>query len=315
MPRRTNEFQALIKRIYQQLQDTGGKIIESAMLKEREGNTEREVDILMEETVCGFPIRIAMECRGRKGKDDIEWIDGLIGKYQDLPVNKIVVVSKSGFSSGARTKAAAHDIATYTLEQALETDWPAQFKRLGIAKICRHAVPEEIILFIDPPLGELLDLSARIIGENGEQLGTVDDMGKAMYDAMQQQINKEISERFLKEFPTLADLDKRFFTAVISHAPPAPCYLNTSKDQAHRILHIELRVKLLFSYETVTPNHYILDQHQVTVGTIKGEPLENDFSIMAVQSSDNPGTCRIHVEPIEQPSNNEKKGRRNRRKN
>lgn len=299
MPRRTNEFQKLIKRIYQQLQGSGKEITESAMLKERDGIVEREIDILMKETTVGVQINIAVECRGGKNKHDIEWIDGLIGKYIDLPVNKVIAVSRSGYSAGAKRKAALHRIETLTLEQALETDWPTQFKRLGMANVSRRDVPESFTLYTDHPLDDPLDSTIELFGENQELLGTVDDLGEMMYKRMQPQIHKEIGERFLEFFPQLADLGNRYITTIIWFDPPAPLYLKNSKGILHRVLKAEARIKCLFSYEPVAPTHYLFGQAQVTIGTLKGNTDEKQFSIMAVQVGDKACECRVHIEPVE----------------
>jgi hypothetical protein len=128
----------------------GGSVSESAMVKERGSEVEREVDILLQQVVFGADLRIAVECRGRKGRDDIQWIDGIIGKYRDLPIDRVIAVSKSGFTSAAKEKAAATRIDALTLEQALETDWPAQFARLGIGKMVRKDQPHSVALVTDP---------------------------------------------------------------------------------------------------------------------------------------------------------------------
>lgn len=105
MPKRTNASEKLIAKIYDQLSTPDEKVVESAILKERGNGAEREVDILLQKDIFGTPIRIAVECRGRTNKDDIQWIDGLIGKYRDLPIDKVIAVSKSGFSKSATEKA------------------------------------------------------------------------------------------------------------------------------------------------------------------------------------------------------------------
>src|SRR5262245_6390790 len=110
MPKRTNEFQKLITRIYARLVPEGGWVCESAMVKERGGRTEREVDVLLTHRAFGTVLRIAVECHDRKRHDDIEWIDSLIGKYKDLEVDKVIAVSASGFSRAAQEKADANRI-------------------------------------------------------------------------------------------------------------------------------------------------------------------------------------------------------------
>src|SRR5438874_1382713 len=102
MPKRTTPFQRLVARMYEQLAGPDGHVEESATLKERDCGTGREVDVLLTKTIFGVQIRIAVETRERSAKDDITWIDELIGKYRDLFVNKIVAISESGFSNGGR---------------------------------------------------------------------------------------------------------------------------------------------------------------------------------------------------------------------
>ncbi len=130
MPKRTNEFQKLITKIYEQLAGPNDIVSESAMVRERGSGTLREVDILLQKRIFGTDLRIAVECRDRADKEDIEWIDNLIGKYQDLDVDKKIAVSNSGFTPAAQKKASLNRIETLTLKEALETNWPSEFAQL-----------------------------------------------------------------------------------------------------------------------------------------------------------------------------------------
>jgi hypothetical protein len=123
MPKRTNEFQELIKSIYEKIVPDGGKVTESGMVFDKNAKTLREVDILVEYRYAHHDFNMAIECRDRSRKDSVEWIDGLIGKSKSLAVNKVVAVSKEGFSKTAKNKAEAHNIDTLTLEEAIEIDW------------------------------------------------------------------------------------------------------------------------------------------------------------------------------------------------
>ena len=119
MPKRSNDFQQLIKRIYAAMASDDATVQESVMLKEKHSSSNREVDILIEQSIAGHKIKIAVECRDKSRKDDITWIDDVIGKYADLEVDKIVAISRSGFSQPAIEKAIEHKIDTITLKQAL----------------------------------------------------------------------------------------------------------------------------------------------------------------------------------------------------
>ena len=71
MPPRTNEFQKLVKVINHRLAPAGAKITESAMLFDREAETEREVDILIEGNILNCNITIGIECATNRRPLDI----------------------------------------------------------------------------------------------------------------------------------------------------------------------------------------------------------------------------------------------------
>ncbi len=131
MSKRTNAFQKAILFIHDQLKDTNAKVIESAELKENNINVKREIDVLIEKEEEGKIYRIAIECRDRAYKDDITWIDGLIGKFIHLEVNKVIAVSSSGLSKAAEDKAKANNIEFRSLKEIKSTDWKSEFIKLG----------------------------------------------------------------------------------------------------------------------------------------------------------------------------------------
>lgn len=120
MPKRSNDFQELIATIYEQIKPQGGKLTESGMVLDKDANTLREVDILIEYRYAHHDFKMVIECRDRSRKDSVEWIDALIGKTKSLGVNKVVAVSKEGFTDTAKNKAQNH--GTLTVD-AVETDW------------------------------------------------------------------------------------------------------------------------------------------------------------------------------------------------
>lgn len=123
MPKRSNEFQKLVADMYKMTEGMGAEVEESALIKERSSGADREVDILISGQFAGTDVKIAIECRDRAKTDTVEWIDGLVGKYQDLPISKIVAISNSGFSKAAVEKAESHDIELITVEEAENIDW------------------------------------------------------------------------------------------------------------------------------------------------------------------------------------------------
>ena len=120
MPKRSNDFQRLIAAIEGLLAPLGAVVTESKLIKEKSSDTEREVDIAIESHIGQHRVFIAVECRDQSRPANLEWIDGLIGKYRDLPVEKVVAVSRSGFTKTAIKKAKEVNISTVTLEAAID---------------------------------------------------------------------------------------------------------------------------------------------------------------------------------------------------
>ena len=94
---------------------------------------------------------IAVECRDRARPADIEWIDALIGKYDDMPVNRVVAVSRMGFTSGAKKKASENGIIYWTLEEAHQQDhWVNHLKTVAEIR-ARAFTLERYTVVIAPP--------------------------------------------------------------------------------------------------------------------------------------------------------------------
>lgn len=78
---------------------------------------KREVDVSIREKNKTESILMVLECRDRRMKDDVTWIEQLHTKAKDIGVPKVVAVSSSGFSGGARLKAKHYGIELRTIEE------------------------------------------------------------------------------------------------------------------------------------------------------------------------------------------------------
>jgi hypothetical protein len=115
MPPRSNEFQRLILLIESHLAPLGAQVSESLMLRDLIDESQREIDIALEIPTGPRTIRVAIECRDHERPAGVEWIDELIGKYSHLPVDRVVAVSRSGFTKAAQTKASLVNIELLTI--------------------------------------------------------------------------------------------------------------------------------------------------------------------------------------------------------
>lgn len=171
MPKRSNEFQSLVAFIYEKISPAGGKVIESGMVLDKDAGVEREVDILIEQVIAGHSVKIAIECRPRGRKDSVEWIDCIIGKAKSLDVDKVVAISKSGFSEAAERKAKANNIDTISLKQAAEIDWSQYPIKPGIALMSgEHFVLKGVFYWQEGEFRDFLELGLEslVVIEEGE---------------------------------------------------------------------------------------------------------------------------------------------------
>jgi hypothetical protein len=120
---RTNPFQSLIAAIEKSLAGEDIVVTESALIIDKSTGKGREVDVLIEGRVNKHEISIAVECRDYKGRQDVEWIDDLVGKYKNLPVDQIVAVSSSGFTKEAIKRGSFEGIKLLSFVDALSADW------------------------------------------------------------------------------------------------------------------------------------------------------------------------------------------------
>jgi hypothetical protein len=122
MPQRSNPFQRLIYLIQHQLA-IGATVSESKFLPDTLSGRQVEVDVVIEGKLGAVPLVIGIECTAGKRPATVEWVDQMLGKHGTLPVDKTVLVSQSGFTSEARSKAQAHGIEALELSAAVDRDW------------------------------------------------------------------------------------------------------------------------------------------------------------------------------------------------
>jgi hypothetical protein len=116
VPRRTNPFQQVIARVYQDLSDDAE---ESKPLHDRKAGKNREVDVVITEDVAGEKIRIGVEATDPKRKADLPTVEKLLGKHADLDTHHLIIVSKSGFTGPARRKVDETHSASFDLPERL----------------------------------------------------------------------------------------------------------------------------------------------------------------------------------------------------
>lgn len=139
MPQRTNGFQQLVHMIQMAFAPTGAKVTESAM------ESEGEIDVLIEVTVGPYLLKIAVEAKDTKRPLDLPEINQMIGRYKTIggqPIDKLVVVSRNGYSKRARERAVEANIELFILNEVTQSDWT-------------KLVPQKLFFQIAPYISEV----------------------------------------------------------------------------------------------------------------------------------------------------------------
>lgn len=101
------------------------------MLPDTSTGRDREVDIVIEGAAAGYPILICIECCDSNRTATVEWVDEMLGKHTNLPTDKLVLVSRSGFTDAAEKKARHGGAESLTFEEAEVVEWTRVVHRMS----------------------------------------------------------------------------------------------------------------------------------------------------------------------------------------
>ncbi len=183
MPKRTNAFQRLVTLLTATLAGHA-QVTESAMLIDRVSGEKREVDVLVSAMAGGYRVELGVEVISWARPADTPWVEKMRAKHDNLPTDKLILVSERGFYEPARRKAEFYGIEVLTLEEATEADWPliATLETSGVFEVMTISFDVAGILQLDNGPREQIPipLSATIPAANG--LMTIDQFVRSILD-------------------------------------------------------------------------------------------------------------------------------------
>jgi hypothetical protein len=90
-----------------------------------------------------------IECRIHRARQNVKWIEELIGRRTSLQAHSVVAVSASGFTRGAEQKAARHGVALRDLREWTDEQVLAWGQSIAITLICYQYSDLAFTLWID----------------------------------------------------------------------------------------------------------------------------------------------------------------------
>jgi hypothetical protein len=154
------DFEQLTESIYRNLVSNPQfeKVERNVQLEGKDG--KRQVDILVTTVTFGIEVKTIIECKDHSRKISVGAVDALHSVIQDLNGNKGIIVSNSGFSSKAISKAKRLGITLCTAYEAMSPKWsfPSDLPLLltqidpvnvvpHIEFICEEASSEEFVKY------------------------------------------------------------------------------------------------------------------------------------------------------------------------
>ena len=103
----SEKFELQIKRIHDLIEQSGAEITWDDHIPDPDNPDQpRQIDVSIkyEDTLT------LLECRIHKKRQDVKWVEELIGRRASLHADAIIAVSASGFTKGAVLKAKAHGV-------------------------------------------------------------------------------------------------------------------------------------------------------------------------------------------------------------
>ena len=195
MPPRFNEFQTLVHLIQAQLAPKDFTVTEGKPLSDRRTGKPREVDVVIEGPVGPNRVVICVEARKSRRRADVEWVERMCAKHENLETNKLVLVSPRGFTRRASEEARLRGADALTLKQAAQLDWRSPVPLKTMLLTYRRLYPSQFIARIDStpggfPTGRLREFILDF--ENGARRVPLTDVIKlGLQDA---DLNKRMAE-------------------------------------------------------------------------------------------------------------------------
>ncbi len=139
-------FEEKIKRIHDLLVDSGAEVKWNDHIPDPDNPAQaRQIDV----TIRRAGVLTLIECRQRKSRQDVQWIEQLIGRRVSLGAQVVIAVSASGFTAGAIAKARKHGIILRDLQQLTDSEIASWAQGIDLTLFCYEYSDLQVFLLFD----------------------------------------------------------------------------------------------------------------------------------------------------------------------
>jgi hypothetical protein len=175
-------FELLVARIHTALcrdaqVNCSEKLIDSS-------GVERQIDVTIRTNTGPHKVLGVVECKFEKRPVSITEVDAFASVKNDLNAGIAIMVSKSGYQSGAEAKGKLHDVRLWTLQEAEQVAWRDEMRVFRL----RYPMFSEVRFHPPIPAGAFsesfdLDLRSVVITQDGQRTTLLDVVCQMTHNA------------------------------------------------------------------------------------------------------------------------------------
>jgi restriction endonuclease len=213
--KKSETFEKQIHRIHELLEGPGVEVTWDYYVADPDNPSQlRQIDIAI---VRDGRLTI-VECRHHESRQDVQWIEELIGRRTSLAADGAVAVSSSGFTAGALKKANRFGIITHDLRRLTESEVKSWGRQVNLTLYFYQYSDLELCLIFEPESIPKLDANAvsseiqshpalqSLFNAAAKQLDGLNLLGRGCTDAIQFRLRVEL-EQFRVSGETVLHVD------------------------------------------------------------------------------------------------------------
>jgi hypothetical protein len=186
-PKNEADYKKLEKLVAKIQQDLAphSKVTHNARIAGRSG-AQRQIDVLVEDKVGQYDVRIVLDCKDYKQPVDIKDVEECAGLFEDVAAMRGVIVCPAGFTKNAKNRAQQLQIDLYSPVDTDPHKWQARLKVPAVcdfreAKMSFGVATTAPFPFTLP--GDFMTRAKVTDGTSNEELGTMLSIASAEWDA------------------------------------------------------------------------------------------------------------------------------------
>ena len=194
-PPEWQQLELLVASIQMQLAP-GATVTHNAKVEGRQSETTRQIDVLVEQHVGQYPIRIALDCKDYKTPVDVKAVEEFHGLLVDIGAHKGALVCPSGFTKSAKKRAKKLDVELFSPADTDPHKWQVS---LALPTVCDfRATRIAFGISTSAPMPMLLperffELGVR--GPDGADLGSIYNVATSRWEQSEYPVEPGAHER------------------------------------------------------------------------------------------------------------------------